>query len=332
MRFFRFKLKSLFIVFAAIAVCLGIETSQAVKQRKALAIVQKLGGQLLYDYEIDSKNDYRRIQGIVSLRGPAWLRAVVGDDYFRTAIVVNLTKAPVGDDDLGDLAALLPYIRSLRLDRSRVTDKGLQNLETFTRLESLTLNFSGVTDAGLESIAKCTKLRHLELQGTQISDEGIGKLEDLARLEVLCLDFTAVTDAGMVCIAKHANLRDLMLTRTSITDEGLKCLSALRKLEKLGLMDTAISDEGFDAVLVDSQPTLHWLNIMNTQVSDECVPQIVALQSLDFINAKGTSLTDYGLADIRGRFPKCRCMNGPSSGLVPIGRFFGQGTSQFPMQ
>ena len=74
MRFFRFRLKTLFIVFTAIAVYLGIETSQAAKQRKALAIVQKLGGRLLYDYEIDPQNDYRRVQGPASPGGPTWLR------------------------------------------------------------------------------------------------------------------------------------------------------------------------------------------------------------------------------------------------------------------
>jgi hypothetical protein len=316
MRFFRFRLKSLFIVFTILAVYLGIETIRVTKQRKALAIVQKLGGQLFYDYQIDPQNDYRRIQGTISPRGPAWLRAIVGDDYFRTAIELDLIRVSAGDEELGKLSSLLPGIRLLRLDRAVVTDEGLRSLESFNQLEFLSLNNTGVTDAGLRSIAKCTNLRHLELRAAPVSDEGLGNLENLTRLESLTLDLTAVTDAGMVYIAKHTNLRNLQLTRTQVTDEGLKSLSALQNLEMLGLAHTAVTDEGLDAVLVASQQSLHWVNLQNTQVGDECVPHLMALRSLDFINVKGTNVSDYGLADIRGRFPKCVCW--PSSGLVPI--------------
>ncbi len=258
MRFFRFRLKWLLLFVTVFAIYLGYETNQAIKQRKAFAIIQKVGGKLFYDYEVDPQDDYRHIQqGTVSPRGPSWLRNLVGDDYFRTAVVIELSRSSAGDAELGELSNLLPDVAQVWLRSTHVSDEGMSHLKNFSRLEALSLDMTSITDVGLSSVAKCT------------------------------------------------HLRDLQLTHTQVTDSGLKQLCVLRKLEKLGLSRTVVTDEGLIPILEALHNSLRWLNVQNTNVSDECVPYLVALPRLDFINVKESNMTEFGVAKIQQTFPKC---------------------------
>ena len=81
---------------------------------------------------------------------------------------------------------------------------GPSHFETFKFLEDTTelnLNRSTVTDNGLEHLAALPRLKRLHLQDTQISDAGIQHLLGLAQLEHLDLQRTQVTISGSQLVA-----------------------------------------------------------------------------------------------------------------------------------
>src|SRR5262245_46328928 len=102
------------------------------------------------------------------------------------AEIENLSAATEGvfvlelsDEKLSAIAQHLPNLKHLIADgNTRVTDRGLANLERFSRLESLDLEWSHVTNAGLSKIADAPSLRWVDLGFCEgITREGAFKLK-----------------------------------------------------------------------------------------------------------------------------------------------------------
>lgn len=154
--------------------------------------------------------------------GPAWLRKLVGEDYF-----VKVTDIPVIEGTL--------------------TDDDLVLLNALTNLEGLNLNGMQVTDGGVEHIKALTNLRDLKLEGTQVTNAGLEHIKGLRNLETLDLDRTRVTDTGLEYIKGMTSLWGLCLNETQVTDAGLEHIRGLRGLAALTLDGTQITDAGLGA-------------------------------------------------------------------------------------
>src|SRR5262249_3630007 len=77
----------------------------------------------------------------------------------------------------------------------QMTDAMLEDLASIEHLQVLRLGGSqGVTDAGMRHLAKLSRLRHLDLGGTNITDRGLDVLSSLPELETVSLAWTRVTD------------------------------------------------------------------------------------------------------------------------------------------
>ena len=149
---FRFSLRTLLIVVVLLSVALGwfaLKMREAERQRQAVEAISEAHGWFYYDYELDESG--RLMQG-QERPAPAWLRKLVGDDFFADVVRVSL-----------------PY-------RRRVDDVFLKRLMALTGLRSLRLSGTQVTDEGLKHLEGLTKLEHLELDGTEVTDEGIEEL------------------------------------------------------------------------------------------------------------------------------------------------------------
>src|SRR5207244_259173 len=118
-RWFQFSLRSLMIftlICAVASAWLGKRVVQKRKEREAVEAIVKLGGQAHYDYQnlTDGKPP-----------GPAWLRKLLGENFFSEVDVVNLLDArglPL--EQLSEFSQL----KELDLRRTRVTDAGLVHL------------------------------------------------------------------------------------------------------------------------------------------------------------------------------------------------------------
>jgi internalin A len=192
-RWFQFSLRSLLVftmVCAIAAGWLGKRIEQKRTERVAVEAIVRLGGRVAYDYERDSAKP----------RGPEWLRALLGEDFFTRIVGVDLCGC------------------------ATLTDAGLVNVKGMTHLQTLNLFFTTIGDAGVENVRGLSLLQSLDLSETQITDAGLERLKGLTYLDELRLGKTNITDAGLVHLKGLGQLRTLYLWDTRVTDAGIKDL------------------------------------------------------------------------------------------------------------
>lgn len=201
---------------------------EPVKQERAAAdAITQLDGAVSWEYP-DFQNESR---------GQAWLRKLLGDDYFARpeSIVVRSDAA-------------IPYLTRFKqlphlvLDGPQVTDVGLEHLEGLSQLEELFITGTQVTDAGFVHLKGLTQLRKLSLWDTPVTDAGLEHLTQLTQLQELSFVSNQVTDAGLKHLSKLTQLRRLSIAGTQATGAGLEQLKALTRLEQLNLTDVPVSD------------------------------------------------------------------------------------------
>ena len=175
-RWLRFGLRTL-LIFITVAGCalgwLGVKVREARRQQADVAAILKLGGRVEYDYDEDGQGN--RVQNPVP-PGPPWLRAVLGDDFFRDITGTELTDTPATDADLEHVRGFAK-IKWLHLDGTRITNAGLDCVSGLTRLETLTLVRTQITDAGLVHLTRLTELGELHLYGAPVTPAGAAKLQ-----------------------------------------------------------------------------------------------------------------------------------------------------------
>jgi hypothetical protein len=234
-----------FPVLVILAITAGIDArlEAARQQKEAVARVTKLGGKVYYDYQRHADTLGRFvIHPKKPLNVPEPLRKRFGDDFFCHVIVVEVRESDATDDDVKVIASRLPYILSLDLSYTRVTDASLGHLKKLRRLEGLVLTGTRVTDAGMEHIAGLKQMKQLGLWKTAVGDEGCKHIGKLTNLQTLMLDETKVTDAGVTHLGKLTELDDwLGLVGTKVTNNSLPVLSGFRKLKHLNLRKTQVT-------------------------------------------------------------------------------------------
>ncbi len=104
---------------------LGWKVREARQQQTAVSAIQRLGGFVTYDYEFDSQG---RDVPNAAPPGPAWLRSLLGDDFFRNAYGVILVDPTVKDADLEQLKPLA-QLKYVLLLSPNVTKAGAAKLQ-----------------------------------------------------------------------------------------------------------------------------------------------------------------------------------------------------------
>ncbi len=169
-RWFRYSLRTLLLVIVAVSVGLGWFTARmknAQRQQAAVATIVSLSGLVVFDDQPDDLTVAPTVSPV-----PGWLRRLLGDDFFRTAVhVVAFNDATM------EAVRELPDIRRLDFVGSPATDAGLVHVRRLSRLESLNLSDTQITDAGLEHLHGLTQLREVCLRGTSVTNEGVKRLQ-----------------------------------------------------------------------------------------------------------------------------------------------------------
>ncbi len=251
-RWLRYSLSTLLLMMTACAMIFGLWfrtlERQARRQASAAKAIEELDGLLFFDYQLSSGT----LDRTTTPTGPAWLRRMIGEDYFRRAEIIDLAfksgfpiwPSKITDQDLIHLESL-PHLHTVEIGRNPLTDKGLAHLQGLSKLKTLYLNStlitgtgcqhlrqlprfewlvlsnSPVTDQGLRQVGKLSGLKHLSLERAQITDEGLKALVDLKQLDELRLAYTSVGDAGLRHLAKMSKLTSLDLTGTEVTPAGV---------------------------------------------------------------------------------------------------------------
>ena len=183
-RWFRFSLRTLLLVTTLLACWLGFQVWRWNECDKAIAQLRSLGGEVSFGTN----------------PAPKWLVAIFGEKPFRRVGVVNLHRLPA-------------------------TDEHLKLMSWFPDVETVLINQSKVTDAGIENLASKSKLLWLEMRHIDIGDEGLLQLKDLPSLITLRLNDTRVTYEGVKQILpRFKKLQELWINRTQVTPEEVAAI------------------------------------------------------------------------------------------------------------
>lgn len=187
-RWYRFSLRTLLVVILLLSVLLGwfaLKLRQAERQRRAVEAIRKAGGTVFYDYQFHEESG--TTTGVRESPVPAWLRELIGEDFFASVAGVGFHDPEWSASDsrpttVDDADAVLEHVAGLtgvvclRLYANQVTDVGMEHLRGLTRLRYLDLSYTQVTDAGLEHLKGLTELGLLQLHGTDVTEEGSEEL------------------------------------------------------------------------------------------------------------------------------------------------------------
>lgn len=138
----------------------------------------------------------------------------------------------------------------------------------------------------------------VNLAGRWINDSEMLDLAALPALESLDLSHTRISDEGLLRLKPARQIRELnLLFAEQITDLGLSAIRDWRSLTKLNVRGTRISD-GTLAIL-SKLPQIEWLDIANTNVTDNGVDGLVPLTRIRHLALGRTRFNDSSLELLR---------------------------------
>jgi hypothetical protein len=309
-RWLRFSVRTMMIAVLVAAVALSWPIRRANIQRRAVAALKKAPGKvyIAYDFEYDGN---WRVKHNASPWAPAWLRRLLGDEFFQEVDTVAV-QSPASDETM-EILGEFPRLRLLHLrDCSGIVD-GLVQLRGMRNLETLELCGPSITDAKLAILSEMKHLRVLELNDTSVTDAGLTHVAAQPALQSLMIrgregraarlagpSVARVTDAGLVHLTGLHRLRLLEIsTAPGITDLApLDPSRNLPELRVLQLHDTGVTDAGLAPIAGNT--ALVSLNLRSARITDAGLAHLRGLTDLKNLLLDHTRISDAGLANLSG--------------------------------
>lgn len=235
---------------------------------------------------------------------------------------LSLHETQITDAALVHLRGLTS-LRELSLAGTKITDTGLESLRELKRLEILDIHHTGrvnagvpISDAGLVHLKDITKLRSLNLLGTDVTAEGLKHLTPLPMLESLALSGPRIVDAAVTPLARMKNLKNLELRFTAVTDEGMKWFRNMAQLWHLSLSSQHVTDVGL--AHIEALRQLKHLELRGPHFGDASLAYVVKLPQLERLDLK-----DWGgdrAAGVSGKQRKSAPSRYSATGLASLGQ------------
>jgi len=171
-RWLKFRLKWLLVFMAVLAVplsWLGWKLEERRRERWAEAELAKFSVELIRDAP-EADDPF----GETIPPGPAWLRRILGDDFFIHVKAVECWPSAL-DGDI-DVEALSGPQREELSDDPPLTDAELAYLRYLPRLQAVHLEGAEVTDEGLPQLYSLSRLESLDLSETKVSTKAVAEL------------------------------------------------------------------------------------------------------------------------------------------------------------
>ena len=109
----------------------AVRMKRAPEQKAVVEEIEKLGGEVMYDYEVDASGN--PIDGAVP-PGPVWIRNLLGKDFFANVHKARF-RLGVNDAALRHLSELT-HFHQLSASGTEVTDASLEHLKALTQDEN----------------------------------------------------------------------------------------------------------------------------------------------------------------------------------------------------
>lgn len=218
-RCFQLSLRAMLVAVTFGCIGLGWEVEQVRRQRAAVAAIQAVGGNVMYDWHETAP---RTVSTAGRPKGSAWLRRLIGDDYFQRPVWISFLGGARSDGWVNAVCEL-PSTKYLLLGQKDVSDDILRRMRVMPHLEELQLFNAPISDEGLQYLTKFPRLRWLDASGTPVTDRGLPALESMD-LEWLNLRNTAISDAGVSSLSKLSHLELLDIRGTAVTDSAAEAI------------------------------------------------------------------------------------------------------------
>ncbi|MGA2063213.1 MAG: leucine-rich repeat domain-containing protein [Thermoguttaceae bacterium] len=273
---FQFSIRSLLVLTVAFAIpssWLAVQMKWAKEQKEAVEAIRELGEGVRYDYQFNASG---RIRPGMEPAGPAWLRNLLGIDFFCNVTAISSREKNVSNTEL-------------------------EHLKGLTQLQSLNFGDSQIADAGLEYLEGLIHLQDLDLSVNKITGDGLVYLKGMSQLQTLKLNETEVTDARLIYLKGLTQIRMLDIRGNRITDNGLEHIRGLTQLQELWLADNQITDAGL--AHLTAMTCLKWLDLSNTKITDAGLELLKGLKKLEKLDLSHTKVTAAGVNDLQNTLP-----------------------------
>lgn len=256
----------------------------------------ELGGKLLYE---SSRPIGPAVQTGIELSGPRV------DDHSLSLLVRTIKRSTINH-------------RRVVLRNTRVSDAGLLQLSSLSRVESLVLDESEIGDLGIANLSKIDGLESLILDRISVTEQGFAQLHSLSTLETVALTlgsrnclailelnerpvplsrlYVTTADAGLATLPGLNRVKEIYITGDELSDVGMTKLAGIKNVAAFVAKNCEISDLGLRQLLHSRQMQI--LDLSGTNISDAGVAELRRLGTLRYLDLSDTRITDAGLKSL----------------------------------
>lgn len=266
---------------------------------------------LLIDYGKTEPNELKVIGELTQLQELKLWGVEVDDEVLES--LVNLDKLRVLEVSARPVTlrgtravSRLKNLEELRIFFCRFGDDEVVPFAKLSKLKRLTLGECKVGDRGVESIAKLQNLEWLDLPGAPVGDAGMDSLAKLPKLSYVNILRTKISNAGLRKLSRAKSITHLSVDQTAIDDDGLAALEGFSQLTDFSINWNPITDRGLAQARFP--PTLRWLGLMNSKVSDDGMKHLTHLSALQMLDVQFSDVTGVGAAEVTKKVPGCKVL------------------------
>ena len=185
-------------------------------------------------------------------------------------VSLNLSSSDVTDDWLADHAPSIKSaeILTIQLEKTSVTDRGIDSVAQIPSIVSLALSETQITDGSADAIAAIPGLYSIDLRQTGISARGLAQIIGNPRLDAIAFEARHLTTEVIDALNTNVQVSLIKVEITSLGD--LRNLSDLKNVQYLYL--SGMSDELLPALSEFGHFQMVILN--DSEVSEEAVEAI----------------------------------------------------------
>ncbi|KAA5541449.1 protein kinase [Roseiconus nitratireducens] len=227
------------------------------------------------------------------------------------------------------------FLRSLTLDRTQITEQGLEALADLPLLKEVNLAFMPqISGEVTKTLAKLPRLEYLKLNQCSVYGPGLERLHDRG-IKRLAIGHPKL-DGPMLekYILPFGDLEQLGLAGARITDDDLKLLlpislkwqlhlgwnpnikgpgltyvKQMQPFQQLFLVNTAVDDEGLK--FLSGAANIERLYLQETAVGDASIQTLKTMPNLTDVYLQNTNFTADGIHQLRAEMPAVNVVASP---------------------
>jgi len=205
------------------------------------------------------------------------------------SLVLTGSSSSKKDDRIAELKTKSPKLKALTIQRGAISDDDMKHLSELVELRSLTIELhpdlipqASLGDAAFNHLVELKNLECLSISAQKVTQKGVSQLKQLPKLLQLNLNLGRQTEV----VAHRLQPFGLGSSRPSLSRMFLLRIGELKQLEELTLAGYAFS--GDDLSLLGGLTELRSLDLAFTDVNDEAIKHLLALENLEILDLRGT--------------------------------------------